>query len=202
MVRCGSKNADHSSFFGFRRTNEGNRRISRALELEARKALTRNLWIIRHGEAETISHGQTDFDRHLSEKGAKDWLSIKSSFDVLSNRPSWIWASPANRARETGELLSTAYQATLVLERSLYLANKYEIIDCLRSTPAQEFNVALIAHNPGISDLANALSRTTSYCSLNLNPWGVAHFNYTGHWTHVSEGSLPPPKLYDLDHFN
>jgi len=114
---------------------------------------------MRHGEA-SYSAGRSDKDRPLTMHGkdqvtrAGEWLKSK---DLC---PDVILSSSAVRTRETWEMLqsSAAIKAQAHLVDDLYLANPHELLKAIHSSPADAQCLLVIAHNPGLSALASALS--------------------------------------------
>lgn len=70
-------------------------------------------------------------------------------------------SSPAKRARKTAEQFSRTLKINgegLILKTELYLAPADEFFTVLESLGDQLESVAVFAHNPGITDFANALT--------------------------------------------
>jgi phosphohistidine phosphatase len=76
-------------------------------------------------------------------------------------RPDLVLCSPARRARETLETLEPALEdAPVRTEEGLYDATTEELLDIVRRLPADIGSVMLIAHNPGLQDVATMLAGT------------------------------------------
>ena len=76
-------------------------------------------------------------------------------------RPSLIVTSPATRARQTAKLLAReiGYPIEfLQTEHSLYLASADSILEVIELQEDTFSDIILVAHNPGITELANRLS--------------------------------------------
>ena len=117
------------------------------------------LLLMRHGEA-SYSAGRSDKDRPLTMHGkeqatrAGEWLKSKDL------NPDVVLCSSAVRTRETWEMLQSAaaIKAQAHLVDDLYLANPHELLEAVQSCPAGAQCLLVIAHNPGLSSLASALS--------------------------------------------
>jgi phosphohistidine phosphatase len=74
--------------------------------------------------------------------------------------PALVLCSSAARTRETLELITPALgpkTVTRVLD-SLYLADLDALLDHLRTVPADVQSTMVVAHNPGLQDLATSLA--------------------------------------------
>ena len=75
-------------------------------------------------------------------------------------------------------------KAELVIDPSLYLATAETILDIVRSSPEDISCVAVVAHNPGISDLVNRFSRTEK---INyLPPSGIGYLQLDCEWSELN----------------
>jgi phosphohistidine phosphatase len=75
--------------------------------------------------------------------------------------PQLIVSSDAFRAKTTARLVATELgypENDIVLRHSLYLSSPQTMLDVLAETGAGKDHVMLVAHNPGMTDLANRLS--------------------------------------------
>lgn len=74
--------------------------------------------------------------------------------------PELVLCSPAQRTRETLELVRPALgtTATVRLEAELYAASAETLLERLRAVPEEVASVMLIGHNPGLHDLALLLA--------------------------------------------
>ena len=67
-----------------------------------------NLNLIRHADAEFISSSQRDFDRCLTKKGIQHATQSGRELYHQGISPVTILSSPANRARQTAEIIAGA----------------------------------------------------------------------------------------------
>lgn len=120
--------------------------------------MTRHILIMRHGLAKS---GRDDFSRELKEKGKRDaqrmgvWLAQQ---DLV---PQIIWASSAMRTTTTAEkCIKAAGLSTdhLTTDISLYNSDTATLLRCLARTPDTTDIVLLVAHNPGVTQLAYTLA--------------------------------------------
>ncbi len=118
-------------------------------------------------------------------------MKIGGWLNTLSEQPDWFWVSAAKRTVQTAQLLSQNPNAKLIIEQALYLATAEELLGILRTTPEEQYNIAIVAHNPGISDLVDSLCNIDKYHVL--APSDIAYFQLACEWSEVK-----PNKQYSV----
>lgn len=120
----------------------------------------KKLYIIRHAKSSWASPGQPDVERPLNERGKNDAPMMAKRLLKKQLRIDAFMTSPANRALTTCRLFAKEYAVS---------ENKIMVVDKLYHAPAEIFydvisgldnlmnDVAIFAHNPGITDFANSL---------------------------------------------
>ena len=101
-----------------------------------------------------------DFDRTLNQRGiqdAEDMAALLKKRIAVVDR---FFSSSAKRAHTTALQFAASYQQTVELEKGLYLAPASFFEDFISGIRDQFQTVALVAHNPGITDFANTLTTT------------------------------------------
>ncbi len=78
--------------------------------------------------------------------------------------PDWVLCSDSARTLETWDLVSSAWGDSssaphFELRPDLYLASPRGIIGAIRSCPPEATTLMVVAHNPGMHDVAQMLSR-------------------------------------------
>lgn len=143
---------------------------------------TKQLWIIRHAKSSWEQSGQRDFDRGLNPRGLRDGARMQAylaSLNPPARAPQWLWCSTARRARATAEFVRAGAQVDddcCVYRDDLYHASASTLLDVLQQTPAEIASVAIVAHNPGLTDLANCLGDAP--VTHNLPTFGIARFRF------------------------
>ena len=119
----------------------------------------RRLLLMRHAKA-VRQPGLADHARPLNERGADDALRIAQWLRAHGLSPDAAMASDSRRTRETLELVNTVFDPPppARLDASLYLAEPHEILTAIRAAPPDARRLLLIGHNPGVADLAVALT--------------------------------------------
>lgn len=150
----------------------------------------RTLWLIRHAKSDWSEPGSRDFDRPLNARGLRDGPRMARWLATQADPATWIWTSDALRARTTAEFVLEGFRAvspTLVADHRLYLADPDQLLDVLRETPPNVRSVALVAHNPGLTELVNLLGARPRLD--NLPTLGIAAFRVTGPWPDLVPGA-------------
>lgn len=155
----------------------------------------KHLWIIRHAKSSWADPGQRDFDRDLNKRGERDGLAMQAHLATQDNAPQWLWCSSAQRARRTAAFVQAGFkipQDNCQTLAELYHADAYQLLDVLQRTPAEFHSVAIVAHNPGLTDLVNSLGEAP--VTTNLPTFGIAHFTWNtpadGDYSGLALGSL------------
>lgn|GEM_PF-213545 len=157
--------------------------------------MQKSLWLIRHAKSAEPCAGERDFDRELSATGLADvkrltdWLKQpkQQQSEPLSARQQpcdWVWSSTAVRAHNTAASFAKHWQCPLLEEDTLYLAGQETIIHCLQTTPETMRHIALVGHNPGITECANYLAGTEAY--ENIPTLGMVHYLVTSEWVDLN----------------
>lgn len=136
------------------------------------------LTLIRHANAEWKDASYEDFDRPLNKRGLAEAESIGKLLAEDQLVPELMLASTAKRAQQTAEIM--AKQLGLAARRvksmeQLYLAREEAILALVRATGPKVHHLAIVGHNPGISELVRSLApaeaqltelSTASACTL------------------------------------
>lgn len=141
----------------------------------------KHLWIIRHAKSSWADPEQTDFERGLNARGRRDGERLRGYLAELPNPPSWLWCSSARRAQDTAAYVCAGFavaEKRCVTLDSLYHASASAVLDVLQGTPDEVESVAVVAHNPGLTDLVNSLG--TGPVTDNLPTFGIAQFSFAG----------------------
>ena len=119
----------------------------------------RTLYLLRHAQAESGGPEVEDTDRRLTSGGEAEAQVAGRHIASLVPKPTLLLASRARRAARTGEIVAAALGLTpesVKVEEALYLASAESCARELRQAAAVPA-VVLIAHNPGLEELAGRL---------------------------------------------
>ena len=120
----------------------------------------RTLFLLRHAKSSWSDPTLADQERPLSARGRRDAKRIARHLAQLAIEPDLVLCSPAQRTRETLDLVRPALDAStsMIFEVELYGASADTLLDQLRGVPDGVESVLLIGHNPGVQDLALCLA--------------------------------------------
>ena len=128
----------------------------------SRAERSRFLTLVRHAKSSWKDPLLDDFDRPLNKRGRQNAPSMGRRLAAAGYRPDLIISSPARRARETAQLiaeeLAVAEEAPILYEPGIYGANETELLGIIRNFDDSCYEVALVGHNPGLTELASLLA--------------------------------------------
>ena len=149
----------------------------------------KTLMLMRHAKSSWKDEKLDDFDRPLNRRGRRDAPFMGKILALKSIRPGMIVSSPAVRALATAIAVAEelGYPANyLKTEKRLYEAPARQILQVIREWTDPVDNVLLVAHNPGLTNLANLLA-----CAelANIPTAGIVSVDLdVEHWSDTGEG--------------
>jgi len=165
------------------------------------------LTLIRHANAEWKDSNIPDFDRPLNKRGMSEAEGIGKILMEADLVPELMLASTAKRTQQTaeivGRMLGLAARRVKLVEQ-LYLARAEVILAFVHQTGPKVQHLAIVGHNPGISELARSLApkddafaelSTASACTLTFDREAWA--NLEGPASNAVRYD-PPAKLFNL----
>lgn len=121
----------------------------------------RKLIIMRHAKSDWKDHSLADFDRPLNKRGAKDAPRIAQWMVTQNLKPDILICSPALRARQTAsEIIKHLKlpETSVVFDKQMYLASTNTLFNIVRTQNDECGTVMLVGHNPGLENLALAIT--------------------------------------------
>ncbi|GAB0113762.1 SixA phosphatase family protein [Acidisoma sp. C75] len=159
----------------------------------------RQLLLLRHAKSSWDDPSLNDHDRPLDGEGQAAAEAMRLAFQRLDLKPDLVLVSSARRTRETLERLEPLPAEPEIRRLTeLYLASPGQILEVLGELPPTTGSVLVIAHNPGLHDLAMmllgahaaALGQAGSQRLARGFPTaGLAEFSVAGSWQSLPEGS-------------
>lgn len=157
------------------------------------------LYLLRHAHSDVRS-GETDFERTLNARGERAAGQLGPHFDRVGAPPQRVLCSSARRAEQTWHRLASAGPlggtsvGDVTLTDRLYLASAAELLGVLREQPDELESLLVIAHNPGIHELAMALAGEgdrNSYDRLaqGIPEAGLCELAFDGAWSQLRPGA-------------
>ncbi len=120
----------------------------------------KTILLLRHAKSDWGDRNMADIDRPLNPRGQAAAPVMAAWIADHHLCPDVILCSTARRTRETLALVRPAFPAKVpeVLDEGLYLAEVPRLLARLRGLDDGVGTVLVIAHNPGLEDLAAKLS--------------------------------------------
>ncbi len=121
----------------------------------------KELILIRHAKSSWADAGQTDFDRPLNDRGKRDAPLMAIRLLEKGIRVQHVYSSAARRALKTSKLMMEIWNlepANMSVFPELYLAPPEDIGKILSHASDAFDSIALVAHNPGITEFVNTLT--------------------------------------------
>jgi phosphohistidine phosphatase len=130
--------------------------------------------LVRHANAEWPHYVGSDFDRPLTPQGLADARSTATAIREAGHMPGVLLTSPAKRTLQTAQIIASTLglrDEAVVQAGELYNAGA-DILDAeLRKAFLSADIVMLIAHNPGISELARMLTGDPAFAAFRPAHW-------------------------------
>lgn len=166
----------------------------------------RRLTLVRHGHAENTGHSHRDFDRALDRRGVAEVNEMARRCLDLGLLPDLVLASAALRTLQTAEAFQRTLERSahqLHLEPALYLAEAGTLLERIRDTDDDVGHLMVIAHNPGLGDLAELLAPAEHFSGFETGATLSMEFTAEG-WQGVRPGQAQdvrydtPGRFFDL----
>jgi len=151
----------------------------------------KTLYLWRHAKSDWGSIDLDDHDRALSTRGNTDAPRMAAVMKEQGYVPEKILCSTARRTHQTLNHLQNVIGTNIPvsLDQSLYLAPPQILLKAIRS--AKDIgSVMIIAHNPGLEDLATQLCSADGPTTPNFPTCGFAVFEFEiENWKEAAPGT-------------
>jgi phosphohistidine phosphatase len=155
----------------------------------------RTLVLLRHLKSGWDDPGLADHDRPLAPRGHRAGERIRDHIEAAGISPGLVLCSTAVRARETWDAVRAGLpeDAAAEIEENLYLASSESLLARLNEVPGDIDAVLVIAHNPGIGNLALGLAGFGDGDSIDrmtkkYPTGGLATLTFEGSWADLAWG--------------
>ncbi len=122
----------------------------------------KRLLVVRHAKAVKAGPREEDFDRPLAPRGEADAVEMGRRLARGGVHPGAIVTSPALRTLETARLIARELDFPwddIRDAKSAYIAGAGTLLSLVRDLDDGVESALIVGHNPGISELAQALAR-------------------------------------------
>jgi len=156
------------------------------------------LLLLRHAKSSWDDPKLDDRERPLAPRGRQAAASMRLVMRDTGLAPDLVLVSAARRTRETAEALEPWDETPLIeLLDELYLAERDSLIRILNGIAVTVRSVLVVAHNPGLHDLALTLAgaQTANHADEDMRrlsrgfPTGaLAEFSIATSWDKLGAG--------------
>lgn len=148
----------------------------------------KKLLLIRH--AKTGSHDMADFKRPLTDRGIRDAEFMARQLQNAGLLPEYILTSAALRTQTTAGIIAEKLNIPhKTSDKAIYEASTHTLLKIINHLPAGYNFIALVGHNPGISQILYELSGEIR----DMPPAGIALIDFDiDEWelVHTDTGKL------------
>ncbi|WP_423146346.1 SixA phosphatase family protein [Rubrolithibacter danxiaensis] len=150
----------------------------------------KQLLLIRHAKSDWADSSLKDFDRPLNKRGKENAPEMANRLLQKSLIPQCIITSPALRAKSTAHFFADTFgfsKDLLQEDKRIYEASPSTLLDIVNHFDNQYNFIALIGHNPGLTQLLITLSNSDIY---NIPTCGMALIEFPfDNWNLLSAGT-------------
>lgn len=152
--------------------------------------MVKDLYLVRHGEAEEAMHSLKDVERQLTAKGLQDASKIGMYFKQLEFHPDIILHSIATRTTETMQRINEQLgvkQDHIEASEDIYEASARIMLRTICAIPAEMRSAIIICHNPSITYISEYI---TGAEIGHVEPGAMVHIQIPyASWSEVSENN-------------
>lgn len=148
----------------------------------------KNLILIRHAKSDWGDPNLRDMDRPLNQRGLRNAPKMGLRLAQTPLALDAFFCSPAKRAIDTATLITKAlaHSPSVTINPALYDASSASLLRTLQQTDNRHVNIAILGHNPGLTEFANAL---TGEQLSNIPTCGMVHIRFNSHdWASITPG--------------
>ncbi len=150
----------------------------------------KNLYLIRHAKSDWDNPKLSDRERPLNKRGKRDAPKMAAILHEKNIDPQLLISSPSVRTMTTAkyfcEELKYDYNKINV-DNNIYLASLETLISIIKNMNDNLNSVIMFAHNPGITELVNNLSKKKVN---NVPTCGIAAISFeVDHWNEINKSN-------------
>ncbi len=153
----------------------------------------KTVYLLRHAKSSWKDAGLQDLDRPLKKKGHLQADALSDHFSSLLPPPDLVLCSPAKRTVDTLSYFREVWpipDQNLHMPSDTYLGEASTWLSHLQGLSDETDVVLLVGHNPGITDLLNALNASKPEDASHLRTCEFIHLDFdVASWKDVVAGS-------------
>lgn len=129
-----------------------------------RGVMSKSIAIMRHALTEN-GWQKPDADRCILPDGEAQTANVALKMAAAGIAPDAVWASPAQRAMQTAEIVARQLCPNVEIEivRPLYGDDEYQVADLIEICPDTINSLLIVGHNPLVSRLVSRLSGSDGF---------------------------------------
>ena len=116
--------------------------------------------LIRHAKSGWSDMTLDDYDRPLNKRGKRNLPIMAKHLKTQNIEIDQIYSSVALRAKTTAKEFAKQLEVPLKLYENLYMQSVSELLSFINEKLTKHDSIALVGHNPGLTDLCNEISAT------------------------------------------
>jgi phosphohistidine phosphatase len=151
----------------------------------------KTLIVIRHAKAVAHDAAPTDYERALAPRGHRDAQQMALHVAESGPRPDVLLVSTSMRTTETAAYFIEAWKLTeeqITREQRVYNASLRMLTSLLPALPESASCVAIVGHNPGVSELVEYLASGHTG-SMPTSAVAVVDLLHAETWDEVAAGT-------------
>jgi phosphohistidine phosphatase len=142
------------------------------------------LYFMRHGKAVDAALYEHDFERPLTDKGAKRVRRMSQWLARMGVNPTAIYASPRVRAQQTAVILAEALGKTVITREEVNFDFSFAHLISMVQGFSLDAELVFVGHNPSMSEVVQQVTGA----NINMEVGAVACAQVMPHA--VSQGEL------------
>lgn len=164
----------------------------------------KTLIIVRHAKAVAHDAVPTDYERTLAPRGHRDAQQMAQHVCQNGPQPDLLLVSTSMRTTQTAAYFIDAWKLTedqVVPEPRVYNASLHILTSLLPALPESASCVAIVGHNPGVSELVEYLA-SGHIGSMPTSAVAVVDMLHAETWDEVAAGTGRIRSVYDPARIN
>jgi len=150
--------------------------------------MSRFLYLIRHAQAESGQHADSDRERMLKDKGSREARAVGRFLQSKFSNNNLIISSPAIRTRNTALLIAgeVGYSPEKILfKEEIYSGKQSDLIDLVNKIDSSVEHAMIVGHYPTIVELHDYLSSPSRY---SMQPAELLTIKIETEWSEITTG--------------
>lgn len=145
----------------------------------------KTLYLVRHAKSSWKDSSLKDFDRHLNKRGLHDAPMMGKVLNKMKIEVDFIISSPAKRTKDTAQIIAReiGFLKEIRFDVDLYEATLEKLLSKIRNFDININKAMIVGHNPGLTRLANYLSKEFI---TNIPTCGVVALTFDNSWQNTT----------------